>query len=266
MKKPSKLKNILPKYPTENVFEFISITSTPIKYKIPVDRPVRIYCDGVYDLFHYGHARSLQQAKNLFPNVYLIVGLTSDKLTEELKGPTVMNEKERAESLKHCKYVDEIIENAPWVITDEYLEKHQIDFVAHDESPYQFGDCDDIYAPLKHKNMFIPLKRTKGISTSGIITNIVRDYDKFVIRNLDRGCSPKELNISFIQLNTIKMKKHVDEIIKVIDIHTKINNIKIEFKVANKYWDNVIHRLVEKFQNLRNENRIFLNKIREFIK
>jgi choline-phosphate cytidylyltransferase len=45
-----------------------------------------------------------------------------------------------------CKWVDEIIFPCPWVLTKEFLEKHNIDFVAHDALPYASSDGTvDIY-------------------------------------------------------------------------------------------------------------------------
>ena len=43
--------------------------------------------------------------------------------------------------------MDEIVTDAPWVITPEFLEKHKIDFVAHDALPYSdaSGQANDVY-------------------------------------------------------------------------------------------------------------------------
>lgn len=138
----------------------------------PVGRPVRIYADGVFDLFHLGHMRVLQQAKTAFPDVHLIVGVTGDTETHRRKGLTVLSAKERAESVRHCRWVDEVVEDCPWVITDApgFLEKHKIDYVAHDDLPYGADEGDDIYAPIKEKGMFLVTERTEGVSTTGIIT------------------------------------------------------------------------------------------------
>merc|ERR1711973_627663 len=82
---------------------------------------------------------------------------------------------------------------------DEFLTKHKIDFVAHDDVPYTIGSGEDIYAWLKERGMFVATQRTEGVSTSDVVARILKDYDTFIRRNLARGYTPNELNVSFIR-------------------------------------------------------------------
>ncbi len=110
----------------------------------------RVYVDGVYDLFHYGHAEMLGRVRAKFtPTATIIAGVARDDDCAKYKRLPIMTQDERARSVRACKYVDEVIENAPWVITQEFLDTNRIDFVCHDEASYPSGSEADIYAYVK---------------------------------------------------------------------------------------------------------------------
>ncbi|XP_065841269.1 choline-phosphate cytidylyltransferase A-like [Oscarella lobularis] len=216
----------------------------------PGERPVRVYSDGIYDLFHQGHARALMQAKAAFPNVYLLVGICSDELTHKLKGRTVMTAAQRYDAVSHCRYVDEIVPNAPWVLDDEFLDKHRIDFVAHDALPYASPGVEDGYKSIKDAGMFLATQRTQGISTSDLICQIVRDYDDYVRRNLARGYTRQELNVGFMKEKEIKMKDRLGKLKK------KITEMPAK---AQEKWTKFEDKSYEMLDKWENKSRDFIH-------
>ncbi|XP_054778027.1 choline-phosphate cytidylyltransferase 2-like [Prosopis cineraria] len=225
------------------------------------ERPVRVYADGIYDLFHFGHARSLEQAKKLFPSTYLLVGCCNDEVTNKYKGRTVMTERERYESLRHCRWVDEVIPDAPWVMTKEFLDKHQIDYVAHDSLPYAdaSGAGEDVYEYVKSVGKFKETKRTDGISTSDIIMRIIKGYNQYIIRNLDRGYSRRELGVSYVKEKRLRMNMGLKRLREKVKKHQEKVGEKIQTvaKTAGMHRDEWIEnadRLVAGFLEMFEES------------
>ena len=107
-----------------------------------------------------------------------------------------MTEKERCQILEHCRWVDEIICPCPWVITKEFMLERGIHYAAHDDLPYGSIGQDDIYKEIKAAGMFKATQRTEGISTSDIIMRIIKDYDMYVTRVMDRGAKRKDIGVS----------------------------------------------------------------------
>lgn len=104
-------------------------------------------------IIHHGHIRLLKKASKLGK---LIVALTSDAQIKKHKGyKPELNFSQRKEILKSIIYVNKVIKSN-WMIDDNFLKKHRIDFVVHG---------NDNSNKIKKEKMII-FKRTKGISSS----------------------------------------------------------------------------------------------------
>ena len=132
-----------------------------------------IYVDMCGDIFHYGHVRFLKKAKELGSK--LIVGIHSDETINSYKRLPIFTMKERVEIVKSIKWVDEVIEDAPLYITEEYIEKNNIDLIAIPSNRTEEEIRKMCIIPYE-KNILRFIDYTSDISTTKIIERIIKRF------------------------------------------------------------------------------------------
>jgi len=130
-------------------------------------KDVRVWVDGCFDMVHFGHANALRQAKQL--GTKLIVGVHSDEEIAKHKGPPVFTNEERYKIVRGIKWVDEVVEDAPYVTTVETLDEHNCDFCAHGDDITMTADGTDTYQIVKDLGRYQEFKRTSGVSTTDLV-------------------------------------------------------------------------------------------------
>eukprot|EP00268_Persea_americana_P041332 TRINITY_DN4113_c0_g1_i4.p1 TRINITY_DN4113_c0_g1~~TRINITY_DN4113_c0_g1_i4.p1 ORF type:complete len:254 (-),score=53.86 TRINITY_DN4113_c0_g1_i4:988-1749(-) len=138
-------------------------------------KPVRVYMDGCFDLMHYGHANALRQAKALGDE--LVVGVVSDEEIIANKGPPVLSMEERLVLVSGLKWVDEVIADAPYAITEKFMNslfnEHKIDYIVLGDDPCLLPDGTDAYTLAKKAGHYKQIKRTEGVSSTDIVGRIL---------------------------------------------------------------------------------------------
>uniref|UniRef100_A0A453RWT8 Uncharacterized protein n=1 Tax=Aegilops tauschii subsp. strangulata TaxID=200361 RepID=A0A453RWT8_AEGTS len=81
------------------------------------------------------------------------------------------------------------------------------------------GAANDDYEFVKSIGRFKETKRTDGISTSDIIKRILKDYNQYIMWNITRGYTRKDLGVSYVKekqfrvnMGITKLKEKVKEI------------------------------------------------------
>ena len=122
---------------------------------------IKVITYGTYDLFHYGHQRLLERAKEL--GDYLIVGVTADDFDKQ-RGKINVKQSlmERIESVRATGLADEII-------IEEYEGQKIDDNKRYDVDIFTVGsDWVGHFDYLKEYCDVVYLERTEGVSSSDI--------------------------------------------------------------------------------------------------
>ena len=122
---------------------------------------IKVITYGTYDLFHYGHQRLLERAKDL--GDYLIVGVTADDFDKQ-RGKINVKQSlmERIESVRATGLADEII-------IEEYEGQKIDDIKRYDVDIFTVGS--DWVGHFDYLNEYcdvVYLERTEGVSSSDI--------------------------------------------------------------------------------------------------
>ena len=130
----------------------------------------RVYVDMVGDLFHAGHVSLLREARRL--GDWLVVGVLSDDTAASYKRRPIMTLAERIAVIEACRYVDEVIADAPLRVSEEFLAEHVITTVVHgdDLSPEA---TEFVYGPAATAGRLTHIPRTRGISTTQLIQRVL---------------------------------------------------------------------------------------------
>ena len=80
---------------------------------------------------------------------WLVVGINSDADILSHKGPPILNVRERAEIMRHCKYVDEVVTDVPYAPTMESLKDVRCGYYAHGDDPCLNEEGIDVMLHLR---------------------------------------------------------------------------------------------------------------------
>ncbi len=130
----------------------------------------RVYVDMVGDLFHAGHVSLLREARR--HGDWLVVGVLSDDTAASYKRRPIMTLAERVAVIESCRYVDEVIEDAPFRVTEDFLHEHAITTVVHGDDLSPAG-AESVYGPAAAAGGLVYVRRTGGISTTQLIQRVL---------------------------------------------------------------------------------------------
>mmetsp|Transcript_24301 Transcript_24301/g.45243 ORF Transcript_24301/g.45243 Transcript_24301/m.45243 type:complete len:501 (+) Transcript_24301:272-1774(+) len=144
-----------------------------------------VYIDGAWDMFHPGHVAILKAAKER--GDFLLVGINSDSVVNKIRGMNLplLNLHERVLSVLGCRFVDDVLIDAPYEISPEMIASLNIAEVVHgicfEDQEYCSGE-DERYRHAKDAGIFTTVKSPSNFRLENIFKRIRKNQDAFEAR------------------------------------------------------------------------------------
>lgn len=155
-----------------------------------------VYIDGAFDMFHAGHVEILKLAKA--EGSYLIVGVHNDAVVNRHRGMNfpIMNLHERVLSVLGCKFVDDVLIDAPWQVTKEMVASLNISVVVHgthrDPNHMEDFSLEEHYKYACDNGLFKLIKSPTSLDVNDIVARINDNRDRFEKKFVSKMKSEEE--------------------------------------------------------------------------
>ena len=100
----------------------------------------------------------------------------SDATAASYKRRPVMTLAERVAVIAACRYVDEVVEDAPFAVTADFLRDHAITTVVHGDD-LSMEQAEAIYGPAVASGRLVLVRRSGDLSTTELIRRVRESID-----------------------------------------------------------------------------------------
>ena len=149
----------------------------------PITKETKVvYINGGFDMFHAGHAAILEKARSL--GDYLLVGVFNDGVCNHYRGGShpVLNLNERVLSVLACKYVDDVIIDPPYCITQEMIAALNISAVVTGEITESRADLVEeernIYRVAEERGILHVIESGSNMSMGSVLSRIRENTER----------------------------------------------------------------------------------------
>lgn len=171
---------------TQRLAQFAAPANVGVVPRSLTDAKRVVYMPGVFDLLHAGHTSVLRQAAQ--QGDFLLVGLFSDEEVRRHRGEApILTLLERAMAVLSMNFVDDVLLDAPWEVTEDLLKTINASVVVYARTP---GTSDEQLEEKRSRlrvaeksGKLVELSTSSEITAASLKSRFLSRVDQFKKRN-----------------------------------------------------------------------------------